>query len=169
MDYNYTVIYRFEGISGNNLDEDKIVYQDDSLGISVALTNDVNRHCLILDTGLASASLLLRGMFGGEKIQELPIAIDVEVKKIQEDRVSKKKSGAYAVINIKGRAELDIKENLYRETEQFSICFDAIDKESLRKQHQEKVHSIVSSLSISTSPEYHAEKISSGIYFIDSN
>ena len=31
------------------------------------------------------------------------------------------------------------------------------------------MYSIISSLSISTNPEYHAEKVSSGIYFIDSN
>lgn len=169
MDYNYTIIYRFEGVSENNLDKDKTVYQDDSLGITVVLTKDINRHCLTLDTGVAIAGLLLRGMFGNEKIQELPIAIDAEVARIQEERVSKKKTGAYAVINIKGQADLNIKENHHKETDQFRICFDAIDKEYLKKQHKEQVHSIISSLSISTAPEYHAEKISAGICFIDSN
>ena len=169
MDYTYTVIYRFEGIAATNLEKDMIVYEDDSLGVAVTLTNDVNRHCLILDRGLACASLLLRGMFGDEKAQELPIAIEAEVTKIQEERVSKKSSAGYAVITIKGQAELDIKDNLHRETEQFRICFDAIDKDSLRKAHEETIHSIISSLSISTSPEYHAEKIASGTHFIDSS
>ncbi len=169
MDYIYTIIYRFEGISDNNLVEDKIVYQDDALDITVLLTNDINRHCLNLDTGLACASLLLRGMFGGEKLQELPIAIDAEVRKMQKERRSKKKSGAYAVILIKRNADLDINENLHRKTDQFCICFNAIDKNFLRKQHKEKIHSIISSLSISTGPEYCAEKTSSGIYFIDGN
>lgn len=169
MDYNYTIVYRFEGISPSNLDEDKIVYQNDSLGITVVLTSDVNRHCLVIDTGLACAGLLLRGMFGDEKIQELPIAIDSEVKKIQEERVSKNKSGTYAVIIINGQAEVEIKENLHRETDDFRICFDAIDKELLRKEHEEKIHAIVASVAISTSPEYLAEKIASGIYFIDRN
>lgn len=169
MDYTYTVIYRFEGIAATNLENDIIVYEDDSLGVEVTLTNDVNRHCFVLDRGLACASLLLRGMFGNEKIHELPIAVETEVTKIQEERVSKKSSAAYAVITIKGRAGFDIKDNLYRETEQFSICFDAIDKESLRKVHEETIHSIISALSISTSPEYHAEKITCGIHFTDSS
>ncbi len=169
MEYKYTIIYRFEGISQNNLDEDKIVYQDDDLGITVVLTSDVNRHCLNIDRGLACASLLLRGMFGAEKIQELPIALDSEVTKIQEERLSNNKSGAYAVININGQAELNIKENLQRETDQFCICFDAIDKESIRNQHKERIHAIVASLAISTNPEYHAEKIASGICFFDAN
>lgn len=169
MDYTYTVIYRFEGIAATNLEEDMIVYEDDSLGVTVILTNDVNRHCLILDRGLACASLLLRGMFGDEKAQELPIAVETEVTKIQEERVSKISSAAYTVITIKGQAELEIKDNLHRETEQFRICFDAIDRDLLRKTHEETIHSIISSLSISTSPEYHAEKITSGIHFIDSS
>jgi hypothetical protein len=169
MDYIYTIIYRFEGISDNNLVEDRIVYQDAVFGITVLLTNDINRHCLNIDTGLACASLLLRGMFGDEKPQELPIAIDAEVKKIQEERGAKKKSGAYAVIIIKGNAELNINEKLHKETDQFRICFDVIDKDSLREQHKEKIHSIVSSLSMCTCPEYHAERTSSGIYFIDYN
>lgn len=169
MDYKYTIIYRFEGISHNNLDEDKIVYHDDDLGITVVLTSDVNRHCLNIDRGLACASLLLRGMFGGEKIQELPIAIDTEVSKIQEERLSKNKSGAYAVIIINGQSELNIKENPHRETDQFSICFDAVDKESIRNQHKERIQATVASLAMSTSPEYHAEKIASGICFFDAN
>ena len=167
MDYIYINIYRFEGISGNNLDEDKILYQDDARGITVLLTNDINRHCLKLDTGLACASLLLRVMFGGEKLQDLPIAIDAEVTKIQEERASKKKTGTHAVIIVKGNAELNINQKLHRETDQFRICFDAIDKESLQKLHKDKIHSIVSSLSMSTIPEYHAERETSGIYFID--
>lgn len=169
MDYKYIIVYRFEGISHNNLDEDKIVYQDNELGITVVLTSDVNRHCLNIDRGLVCASLLLRGMFGSEKIQELPIAIDAEVTKIQEERLSKKKSGAFSVIIINGRSELNIKEELHRETDQFRICFDAIDKECIQNQHKEKIHAIVASLSISNSPEYHAERIASGIYFVDAN
>ena len=169
MKYKYTTIYRFEGISHNNLDEDKIVYQNDDIGITVVLTSDVNRHCLNIDRGLACASLLFRGMFGSEKIQEIPIAIDQEVTKIQEERLSKHKSGVYTVINITGQAELNIKENLHRETDQFHICFDAIDKESIRNQHKEIIHAVVAALAMSTSPEYHAIKIASGIYFIDAN
>lgn len=169
MDYKYTIVYRFEGISHNNLDEDKIVYQDDDLGITVVLTSDVNRHCLNIDRGSACASLLLRGMFGGEKIHELPIAFDSEVTKIQEERLSKNKSGAYTVIMINGQAELNIKENLHRETDQFHVCFDAIDKESIRNKHKERIHAIVASLAMSTSPEYHAERIASGICFFDAN
>lgn len=82
--YKYLVIYRFESISDNNLDEDKIVYQDDSLDTNAILTKDVNHHCLILDTGLACASFLLCGMFSDEKIKELPIALDAEVKKYKK-------------------------------------------------------------------------------------
>ena len=95
--------------------------------------------------------------------------IDAEVAKIQEERASKKKTGAYAVIIVKGNAELNINEKLHRETDQFRICFDAIDKESLQNLHKENIHSIVSSLSMSTSPEYHAERESTRIYFIDEN
>ena len=167
MKYIYTVIYRFEGITDNDLSEDKTVYEDETLGIIVLLTNEINRHCLNLDTGLACASLMLRGIFGSEKVQEFPAAIKSEIKKIQDERGAKKISGIYSVIIISGNTELDINDKTLKETDHFSICFDAIDKGFLQKQHKEKIHSIVSSLSMSTSPEYHAEKISSGTYFID--
>jgi len=169
MDYKHIVIYRLEGISDNNLDSDKTVYEDDTKGVSVILSKDVNRHCLMLDTGIAAAGCLLRGMFGDKKIQELPSAIDAEVRKIQDERVSKKNTGAYAVIIIKGDAELNIRESLHKETEQFRICFDATNKESIQSQHKDIIFSIVSSLAMTTSPEYHAVKISSGTYFLDEN
>jgi hypothetical protein len=129
----------------------------------------IHSHCLNIDTGLACANLLLRTMFGDEKLQDLSKTIEVEITEIQEERRAKKKLGAYAVITINGNAELNINAKLHRKTDQFNICFDAIDKDSLRNQHKEKIYSIVSSLSMSTSPEYHAEKISSGIYFFDEN
>lgn len=169
MRYVYINIYRFEGISGNELDEDKVVYQDNSRGITVHLTNNINSHRLNLDIGMAAASLLLRGVFGDKNLEDLPTSIDDEVTKIQEERDSNKKSGVYAVIIIKGDAELKINKKLHKATDQFSICFDAINKESIFKLHKEKVHAIVTSLSMSTSPEYHAEKESSGVYFIDEN
>lgn len=170
MDYKYTVVYRLESISNSNLDEDKIVYQDENIGITVVLTSDVNRHCLSIDRGLACASLLLRGKFGRESMQELPaVAIDSEITNIQEKRLSKNKSAAYAVVIINGQAELDIKKNLHQETDHFSISFDVIDKEFIRHQHKERIHAIVASLAISTSPEYHAEKIASGICFFDAD
>ena len=93
MEYIYINIYRFEGISGHDLEKDKIVYQDNANGITVLLTNNVNRHCLKLDTGLAAASLLLRGMFGGEKLQDLPIVIDAEVAKIRRKSIKEKDGG----------------------------------------------------------------------------
>jgi hypothetical protein len=169
MEYKHTVVYRLEGISSSNLDEDKLVFQDEDLGITVVLTSDVNRHCLSIDRGLACLSLLLRGMFADEKMQELPAAIDSEITKIQEERLSKEKSGAYAAIVISGQAELDIREDLYIEADQFTISFDAIDKESIRNQHKERIHAIVASIAISTNPEYHAEKMASGICFFDAN
>lgn len=169
MEYKYTIIYRFEGIAGSNFDNDKILYQNTSQGITVVLTNDVNRHCLVLDTGLACTGLLFRGIFSDKKIHEVPIEIDAELKKIQEERVSKNKNCAYAVIIINGHKELDIKEDDQIDTGKFRVCFDSVDKELLIERHKETVQSIVSSLSISTGPEYYAEKISSGLYFIDSN
>ena len=41
MDYIYTIIYLFEGISDTSLVEDKIVYQDNTPGITVLLTKDI--------------------------------------------------------------------------------------------------------------------------------
>ena len=49
MDYKYTIVYRLEAISNSNLDEDKVVYQDEALRIIVVLTSDVNSHCLSID------------------------------------------------------------------------------------------------------------------------
>ena len=169
MDYKHIVIYRLEGISDNNLDSDKTIYEDDTKGISIILSKDVNRHCLALDTGQAALYCIFNGIFGDKKIQELPSVIDAVVKKIQEERASKEKTGAYAVIIIKGDAELDIKDSLHRETEQFRICFDAINKESIQSLHKDIIYSIVSSLAMTTEPEYHAVKITSGTYFLDEN
>jgi hypothetical protein len=169
MNYKYTNIYRFEGISHSNLDKDKIIFQDDVLGLTVVLTSDVNHHCLNIDRGLACANLLLCGLFNDEKIQELPIAIESKVAKIQEERLSKNKSGAYAVITISGQVELNIKDNPHKETDQFHVCFDAIDKNSIRNQHKERIHAIVASLAMSTSPEYCVERIANGVCFFDSD
>jgi len=167
MEYTYISIYRYEGISCQNIDDDQLIVEDSANGVRAFITNDVNRHCIELDIGLACASMLLRGMFGGERLKELPEAINSEVKRIQEEREPKIKGGAIVVIELKGDAELNIDEKLHNETDQFRVCFDAIDKKALIDSRKNLVEAIVTSISISSNPEYRAEKIRDGVYFRD--
>lgn len=169
MEYTYTSIYRFEGISPNSQGEDRIIFNDEVRGVTVLLVKDINEHCLEIDTGIACASMLLRGMFNAKKIASLPKEIQTEITKIKEERGSKNKNGAIIVIKIRGDADLNINEKLHNETDDFHVCFDAINKDTLINQHKHTVNSVVSSLSILSSPEYHAENILDYVYFRDTN
>lgn len=169
MKYRYIVIYRVEGISSSNLDKDKVLFQDTEHGFKVILTSDVNQHCDIIDSGLACAGLLLNGLFGNKNEDELYQAIRNEVEKIQEKRTCKNTNATYVILTFEGEEELEIKEGFHRETDRFRICFDAIDKELVKNKHIDTVYSTIASLAIATSPEYHAEKVISGLYFIDEN
>ena len=52
-------LHGFADTFKENLVEDKVVYKNDVLGITVLLTKDINRHCINIDTGLVCASLIL--------------------------------------------------------------------------------------------------------------
>lgn len=169
MNYIYTVIYKIEGISANSLNQDKVVYQDNVYGTTVILTSDINRHSEMIDKGSVCAGLILRGIFGDKNLQELPAEIESALAKIQEERASNNQNGTYAIIMFEGEEELSIETKLLRETDQLSICFDAIDKGLIRDKHKEKAHAVVASLAIASNPQYHAEKVAHGVHFIDAN
>jgi hypothetical protein len=168
MKYKYVTVYKIESIASSNLDADKVVYKNEEGGVTVTLTSDLNSHCKAIDTGVACAVLTMHGMLGKERIVELPEAIEAEVEKIQEERASGN-SRTYAVILFEGEEEVAIDEKPSKDVGEIRICFDAVNKDSIREKHKEVIHAIVASLAICTNPEYHAAKITSGIYFVDEN
>ena len=54
------------------------------------------------------------------------------------------------------------------QTEDYRICFDAIDKEALKASNRNTIESIVVPISLVSDPAYYAEKVVDGVYFNDS-
>lgn len=169
MDYTYIAIYRFEGLAPSNPPQDIVVYENKDDRVTVTLTSNLSHHALPLDRSLAISSLLLRGLFSPENTPNITASVDQQIAEIQQQRVSKFGNSIFAVVTIKGRSKIDLKENLHKEADDFHLCFDAADKEALRKAHEEKIHSIISAISMATEPEYHAQQIATGFDFSDAN
>lgn len=168
MEYTYASIYHFEAISLNSQSDDRIIFDDKDLGVTVLLAKDIDKHCLEIDKGIACENMLLRGVFNPNKIASLYMGIQTEISKIQEERNSKKKT-SFIVIKIRGDVELNINEEQHIETDDFHVCSNAIDKDTLFNQHKHTVNSIVSSISIISGSEYHAENFLNYIYFRHTN
>lgn len=165
MEYTYISIYRFEGISCNDQTGEQSIYNSQSPNITAFLTNNPNQHCTEIDTGLAYLSL----MYTGKTEEEILSNIKSTRQEIQNERRKERKPGAILVIKIKGDADLSINKKLHRETKEFHICHGAVDKDSIKKDHQSTIQSILTSLSISTGSEYQAENLIDNIYFRDTN
>jgi hypothetical protein len=171
VEYNHLTIYRYEGISPEKLDDDKLVFSDNTLGTWVYLTKDIDRHCCELDAVQVLGNMCLMGELNEvDEVDESELidSVEAQLLNIREKRIPIKKYGAFVVIKIQGDADLSINEEHQVETEDYRICYDAVDKEKLKTDNRNIIESIVVSLSLIFDPSCYIEKIVDGIYFSDS-
>jgi hypothetical protein len=164
MEYVYTSIYRFEGISDGNLDDDKVIYESEDNKVTVIITKDLNKHCHIIDIGVVCAHFLLLGKEGHKKL-ESEEDIELQALDIRHERDLKKKIGQYIVIQFKGQASETLNEKTTKETEQFILAFDAIDKNTIKDKHKDQISSVLASFAISLGAENHIFKEIEGLHF----
>lgn len=164
MEYVYTSIYRFEGISDSNLDDDKVIYESEDNKVTVIITKDLNKHCHIIDIGVVCAHFLLLGKEGHEKLENAE-ETERHAHDIRCERDLKKKIGQYIVIQFKGQASVTLKEKITKETEQFILAFDAVDKKTIKDKHKDQISSVLASFAMSVGAENHIFKEIEGIHF----
>ena len=168
MKFKHILAFAIHGLTSKSIEEDVNLIEIQERDVLVSLSKDSDEHLSIIDRGLALATLMLKGFFGEPMQGERTRILTEEVAKIQSKRNEQAGGSAILVIDITGDTEVDLS-GVQRETEDFVVIFDAIDKEYLRSQDVQIVSSIVASLALSLQRTEPIEKLSDGIYLLDSD
>jgi hypothetical protein len=166
MLFKHIVAYNIEGISSSSLQDDLLIYESPTSNLRATLTTNPDPFLYIIDRGLSLATLLLRGIFGSQKSSDLHERIENEIDEIRGRRNKKIKSSAILIVETSGEIDTTI-EGPRQETEDFILCFDAIDKDYIKAQDQDSISVILTSLILSLGRIEKVQKIRDGVFLVD--
>jgi hypothetical protein len=168
MKFKHILAFAVHGLTSSSLEEDIDLIVTDEPEVRAMLLKDPDKNLYIIDRGLALATLMLRGFFGEAKEGERAQLLEEEVAQIRSKWKKQAKGASILVIDITGDIEADLS-GAQRETADFVVIFDAVDKEHLRSLHAPFVSSIVASISLALPRIEPIEKLRDGIYLLDSD
>lgn len=168
MKVRYIAIYRLYG--ANEL-PDEVKNADllavKSPSIRTILTSDPGPILEHIDKSAALGMLLFKGAFAPEKAGTLQERL-AEIEGLRASRAEQPGIGIFLVFD--GETEIPIPEfEMRRDTDDFAICMDAVDKSEIRETFHPHVQCVIAALSM-TLPENAdrtVERIGEVVYLID--
>jgi hypothetical protein len=151
MRYEHISAFQIFGLTHDPAMGDVEIYRSDDHLIRAIFTSDVNGHGYIVDRGRSLGLFMLRGFAGQGKQEDFAIALEKEIKAIQEQRC--KDTGASVILLISITGEIDTTLNgPTRTINDFTFGIDLIDKEAIKASHRNTISAIVSAACLSIDP-----------------
>jgi hypothetical protein len=116
--------------------------------LSVLLTSQPDEHLYLSDCADAFSEALLRGTFGGEQLSDWSAWVKGRVAQKQEERIKKYGQSPYLIVSRTTREEVKI--GRYVEVDGQILCFDALDKERIRRITSPSINQLISALILAT-------------------
>lgn len=165
MNYSYTTIFSIKGI---NHIPDRCgieLVADSQIGLRAVLASQPNTHTFEQDRCRAVAGLMLRGLFGSEQIgEDFQYRVTHAVEELYA--VRKKEFGDYPYLVVIAEGEVaSFTPTQQRNTEDFVICFDGVDKNKIREQYQSSITAIINSITSVVERVIGIRKVADGIVF----
>jgi hypothetical protein len=146
-------------------DESLNVHEDATQRSSAVLVRDPSMLLAHADRGAALGTIMLRGVFGSPDPREVDIKLAEEVTNIATARLKEASDAPFLVITI----ELDVEPN-FREPRidqsQYSVCFDAIDKDAIRAMARPTADRILGALVIASEVESRFDRLKESMYLV---
>lgn len=132
MELHFISIYRVHGIS--TLPDSKSRQVWESNGAKAYLTSDLTEFVEHADRASAVIHGIMTGLFGQELSGTVEERIASRVAEIREERAKKHGNGVFLVFHGTREAE-QIVADITRDTETFTVAFDAIDKKAVYNEY----------------------------------
>ncbi len=146
MDYRYTAIYSIKGVTLPSAKEDKELVVDSTQGLRAILTSQPDSYTFQGDRSLAVANLMLQALFRAEPTSdEFKQRVTDAVEEIKSSR--KKQFGGNPFLVVIGESEVTLFNPSHeREAGDFIVCFDGINKDTIRDKYNKAITAIITSL-----------------------
>ncbi len=150
MQFTHTVVFGVKGIAWNDADPDLEVLSDAEAGSRVMLVSKTDAYTTEGDRALASGGLMLRGLVSDDLPEgSIEERIAREVEQIRSSRAQRLGRDPAIVISIRGEVD-DITPSLERDLGSFVVCFDGIDKDSIRERNAGVIWATLTAITLAT-------------------
>src|SRR5215217_3487926 len=171
MECRYLAAYKVQGFSNTPEHPDVPLLNLEGHKVKATLTGDTDRHCYVLDRQIA-LHWLSTGQVGAENSSDENFGERLnetirEIRTNRDQRLTYKSSGAL-VMEFCDEIEATL-EGSDRDFGEFAVYFDAINMEEVKESFRNRAAALVASLAISSSGQYAVERITDGVYLVDSD
>lgn len=165
----YVAIWKLSGANKLATDKPRLTLASSQEPQALAtITADPAPDFVHIDRANALATQILKGVFTPEKGGSLEERLAAEIASISTSRAKKTEAGIYLV--IEGNKDVPLPDfKARRDTLDFSVCLDVIDKKEIRASFRPFVYAALFALGLSHLPnaDRQIEKIGEVVYLID--
>lgn len=161
MKYIYIVTFKIDGISlPQGIDE---VVINEANQTRVILCSDCSKYSIHADRGLATISMMLKGLTGQGAKGEFEDRLNTQVASIQSSRSKKFPNGPFIVFEGNGETPVELS-SATRDFGPFVITFDAVDKGKIKELYKKPINQYLTSLFLIAEKDYSVKKVFEGFY-----
>ena len=161
MKYIYIVTFKIDGISlPQGIDE---VVINEANQTRVILCSECSKYSIHADRGLATSTMMLKGLTGQGAEGEFEDRLNKQVASIQTSRNKKFPNGPFIVFEWNGETPIELS-SVTRDFGPFVITFDAVDKGKIKEQYKKTINQYLTSLFLIAEKDYSVKKVFEGFY-----
>lgn len=161
MKYIYIITFKIDGISlPQGIDE---VVIDEANQTRVILCSNCSKYSIHADKGLATGTMMLKGLTGEGAEGEFEDKLNTHVASIQTSRNKKFPNGPFIVFEGSGEIPVELS-SATRDFGPFAITFDAVDKGKIKEQYKRFINQYLTSLFLISEKDYGVKKVFEGFY-----
>lgn len=166
MKVKYTIVHVVDGITLPTVEggaDSPVVQRQD---LTAILTSEPDNHLQEADRHDALRTLMMQSMFGGRaKPADLEQRDLDAIRKQQEMRKERHKSGPFLIITVRGEVE-SFDSSQMRETEHYGVCFDGYPTEIIYEKFSPLVSAVISALRCAATTVSEVREIQRSVVFI---
>jgi hypothetical protein len=169
MKAKYIAVWKLHGANKLTADASSLELarlSDPTLVASV--TTNPECHLLHIDRSAAIGTQLLKGLFSPDKEATPEQRLAAELERVKANRTKRLKDGVFLI--LEGERDVAAPDFKFRrDTGEFTVCFDAIDKSAISASFHPLVQAIITALDLSlpANVDHQVERVGELVYLVD--
>lgn len=165
MKYKHIQVFRVYGFS-NPVENEITFFQDSKLNVKAIFSHSLDDYCFEIDRRNAISSLIFTRHWAEKDKDKIPKAIEEGIKRVQNDRKVKIRSGAAIVLAMEGEIE-NLRNSIEREFDEFTISIAELHDSDIKTITTTSIyakHLLFTSLFLAANHSMDIKKVDSGLY-----
>jgi hypothetical protein len=167
MKYKYVTSYQIRGLTHNpDKGEEEIYVKEGDSSVRAILTDNLDAYCFEIDRAQAVGYLMLKGLSGKKESSDLRYELEAEIGRLRERRNKELNDSEKLVFIADGDVQTDLSQP-NRETDDYILGFQVVDKEKIVQAHSDQVHAALAALFLTAHEVIQVKHIRGDVYLIN--